>query len=272
LVILSDAARLLGRADDAKKYADLAAATKDAFNRAFFDAKRNTYANGTQTALSCALYQGLVPEDRQEAVFENLIRVVHARNDHLDCGILGTKYLLNVLLDNGRADLAYKIATQTDLPSWGYWRDAKGATTLYESWKDVDSRNHIMFGDVSAWFYRALAGIRPDASGPGFERVTIRPQVAGDLTRASGTYHSIRGPISSAWELRDGRLDLTVSVPANVTATVYVPTLDAAAVTESGMPADKASGVRDARAGKGVAIYTVGSGTYRFSAPQRVGR
>jgi alpha-L-rhamnosidase len=270
LLILSEAAKVLGRPGDTAKYADMAAATKDAFNKRFFNAKAETYANGTQTALSCALYQGLVPADHEAAVFENLVKAIHARNDHLDCGILGTKYVPNVLLDHGRADLAYKIASQTDLPSWGYWMKAKGATTLYESWKDVDSRNHIMFGDISAWLFRALAGIRPDEAGPGFRTVTIRPQVVGDLTQASATYHSIRGPISSAWTRSGDTLELTVTIPANVTATVYVPTTDPGRVTESGGPAGKAAGVRQARAEDGVAVYTVGSGTYRFSAPQRV--
>lgn len=272
LVILSDAAKLLGKSDDAKKYADLAESTKSAFNKKFFDPAKNTYANGTQTALSCALYQHLVPAGHEQAVFDNLVKAIEAKNNHLDCGILGTKYVPNVLLDHGRADLAYRIATQTDMPSWAYWMKEKGATTLYESWKDVDSRNHIMFGDISAWFFRALAGIRPDVNGPGFKSVTIRPQVVGDLTHASATYHSVRGPITSSWTLKDGTLDLTVSIPPNVTATVYMPTADAAKVTESGKPAGKADGVHPAGTVDGAAVYTIGSGTYHFVAPQRSGR
>src|SRR6185295_12037603 len=106
-----------------------------------------------------------------------------------------------VLLDNGRADVAYRIAAQPTAPSWGRWL-AQGASTLWESWDGSGSRNHIMFGDVSAWFYRALAGIRPDA--PGFKRIRIRPQVVGDLTWARGSYDSVYGRIASEWKLEKG--------------------------------------------------------------------
>jgi alpha-L-rhamnosidase len=201
-------------------------------------------------------------------VFANLVKLIHARKDHLDCGILGTQYVMNVLLDHGRADLAYAIATQKDLPSWGYWIEEKGATTLYESWRDVDSRNHIMFGNIGAWVYKALAGIRED--GVGFGRVIIRPEVVGDLTSASGSYDSIRGRIVSAWRLEGGMIHLNVTVPANMTATVYVPTGDSGEVTESGEPVLLAEGVRHMRDEKGAAVYEVGSGVYRFVAPQRV--
>ena len=81
---------------------------------------------------------------------------------------LGAKYLLNALLENGRADVAYRIASQKDLPSWGWWIE-QGATTLWEQWNGADSRNHIMFGDISAWFYKALAGINLDPAAPGLQ-------------------------------------------------------------------------------------------------------
>ncbi len=234
LVILSEAAKVLGKGEDARKYKDMAEGVKVAFIKRFFDDKNETYANGTQTALSCALYQGLVPAGHEGAVFANLVKAVEAKKNHLDCGILGTKYLLNVLLDHGRADLAYAVVAQTDLPSWGYWMKEKGATTLYESWKDVDSRNHIMFGDVSAWFFRALAGIRPDEKRPGFRHVLIRPQVVGDLTEAAGEVHTVRGVISSSWKRVGDRVEMEVKLPANVTASVWVPGEAAAREVGSG--------------------------------------
>jgi alpha-L-rhamnosidase len=266
-LILAEAAKLLGKNEDARKYRELAGEVRGAFNRKFFDAKSDSYLSGTQTALSCALYQGLVPAGHEKGVFANLVNSIHARKDHLDCGILGTKYVMNVLLDNGRADLAYAIATQTDLPSWGYWIKEKGATTLYESWKDVDSRNHIMFGDIGAWVFKALAGIRED--GVGFASVVIRPEVVGDLTSASATYDSIRGKIVSSWRLDGGKIYLDVTVPANMRGTVYLPTSDPTEVKESGGEILMAEGVDSMGNEKGVAVYAVGSGTYHFVAPQR---
>ena len=98
---------------------------------------------------------------------EKLAEKVMADNRHIDVGLLGSKSILNALSENGYSDLAYELATQTDFPSWGAWIQ-DGSNTLFEDWKvDEDrkgamSRNHIMFGEISAWFYKALGGIKPD--------------------------------------------------------------------------------------------------------------
>jgi len=262
--IVARAADLLGKKDDAAKYTALAERIRAAFNERFFKAETGLYSNGTQTALATALNWNLTPELHRRRVVRNLIMDVQKKGGHLDTGILGTKYLLNVLLDNGRPDVAYRVASQTTYPSWGHWIE-RGATTLWETWNGADSQNHIMFGDVSAWFYRALAGIRPAA--PGFKRIRIQPQPVGDLTWARGAYDSIHGRIVSEWRLEDGRFDLTVTIPANTTAVVYVPAESAASVTEGDGPADRAKGVRFQRQEGGSAVFEIGSGTYRFSAP-----
>ena len=97
--------------------------------------RRRTVANNSQTALSCALYQGLALPEEKEAILKQLVANVQRHNGHLDTGILGAKYLLHALTDNGRADVAYRIATQTTPPSYGSWID-RGATTLWEDWGD----------------------------------------------------------------------------------------------------------------------------------------
>lgn len=264
--IVSEAARILGEQEDARKYAALAESIRKGFNERFFHPETGLYSNGTQTALATALNWELVPPEHRERVVRNLVVAVENKGGHLDTGILGTKYLLNVLLDHGRAEVAYRVASQTDYPGWGQWME-QGATTLWESWNGKDSRNHIMFGDVSAWFYRALAGIRPAA--PGFKQVRIQPQVAGNLTWVRATYDSVHGRIRSAWKEEDGRFTLDVTIPANTTATVYIPAGADADVTEGGKPASRAEGVRFLRMEEGSAVYEVGSGTYGFSAPRR---
>src|SRR5205085_2079109 len=133
-------------------------------------------SNGSQTALSCVLYQGLAPLEAKSGVLDLLAKSIESHDNHIDTGILGAKYLLNTLTDNGRTDLAYRIATQKTQPGWGWWLE-QGATTLWESWQGNDSRNHIMFGDISAWFVKALAGINPDPQFPGFRHVLIRPNI-----------------------------------------------------------------------------------------------
>ena len=82
----------------------------------------------------------------------------------MDVGLLGTKAILNALSENGYADLAYTLASQSTYPSWGWWI-VNGATTLYENWpidtKSDISMNHIMFGEIGAWMYKGLGGIFP---------------------------------------------------------------------------------------------------------------
>ena len=271
-VIVSKIAGILGRQDDAAKYTQLAAAIRKAFNRDFLNGQTKQYANGSQTALSCALYQGLVEPADVDAVLGNLIANVEMQGNHLDCGILGTKYLLHALANNGRADVAFKVTAQTTQPSWGYWIK-QGATTLWEKWDDSDgSHNHVMFGDVSAWFFKSMAGIRPDESGPGFKKIIIKPAIVGDLTWVKCGYDSIHGKIVSNWQRDGNKLTMDVTIPANTTATVYVPAKVAAEVTESGKPAGQAESVEFLRTEKYAAVYAVGSGTYRFqsSLPQTV--
>ena len=264
--IVAATAAMLGKTEDARKYNALADSIREAFNAKFFNPETGLYSNGTQAALATPLNWDLVPAQYRKRVVDNLVADVEKKAGHLDTGILGTKYLLNVLLDNGRPDVAYQVASQKTYPSWGHWFE-QGATTLWESWNGGDSLNHIMFGDISAWFYRALAGIRPDA--PGFSRIRIQPQVVGDLTWARGTHDTPYGRIESGWKLENGRFNLDVTVPVNTVATVYVPSAQRATVTEGGKPAEKAEGVRFLRSENGSAVYEVGSGTYHFSSSRQ---
>ena len=158
------------------------------------------------------------------------------------------------------------MASQKDLPSWGWWIE-QGATTLWETWRGVASRNHIMYGDISAWFYKALAGINPDSTNPGFKHFIIRPHPVGDLTFARGEYNSIHGKIVSDWKIEHGQLCLRVVVPANTTATVFVPNAKLAEIRESGHPAVKATGVASFSQTSTGADFDVESGEYVFTSP-----
>jgi len=262
--IVSLAAGLLGKKDDEEKYSRLAEQIKGDFNSKFFDPNTGLYDNGSQTALSCALCQGLAPDGQRDRVMSNLVAAVEKADGHMDAGILGTKYLLNALLENGRTDLAYRMVNQKDQPGWGWWLE-QGATTLWEQWSGNESRNHIMFGDVSAWFYKALAGIQPDARSPGFKHFFISPNVVGDLTFARGAYKSIRGEIVSDWHINDGLFHLRVKVPANSTATVSLPV--GGELREGRRPASKAPGVEIIGERSGRLLLRIGSGSYRFSGP-----
>jgi len=267
-LIVALAASLLGQAGDANHYTQLAGQIKQSFNAKFFNPDSGIYGNGSQTSLSCALYQGLVEPENQARVVQNLVTEVARQNGHIDTGILGAKYLLNTLTDHGRADIAYEIAAQKDMPGWGWWIE-QGATTLWEDWNGSESRNHIMYGDISAWFYKALAGINEDPATPGFKHFIIRPQPVGDLTSAGAEYDSIHGRIKSSWKIARGVFTLDVVVPVNTTATVSVPVGQSAEVRVNGAPVSQADGVMSCTASGGVVICEVGSGEYVFTLPAR---
>lgn len=260
--IISNIAHVLRMTNDEQKYGRLAEKVKHGFNAHFYRAEEHTYANGSQTALSTALMFGLVPDSEKLAVFTNLAANVE-RQGHIDTGIIGAKNILHALSEGGRTDLAYHIVVQQNLPGWGYWIK-QGATTLWEDWEGKSSHNHIMFGDVSNWFFQWLAGISPDPSGPGFRRVRIRPTPVPGLEWAKGTYRSMRGTIISDWRRGGGNFQLNLTIPGNVTATVWIPATKKDRVTENGKPAAMADGVRLVRELEEQKVFTVGSGHFVF--------
>ena len=192
------------------------------------------------------------------------------RPGHIGTGLVGGQWLNRVLTDNGRPDLAYTFATNTTYPSWGYMI-GKGATTIWELWNGdtadpaMNSGNHVMLvGDLVIWLYEDLAGIKPDPAQPGFKHIIMHPQPVGDLKFVRATHRSPYGLITSEWKMTGGAFRWRVTVPANTTATIYVPAKDAAAVTESGKPAASARGVKLLRSESGRAVFEIGSGQYNF--------
>jgi alpha-L-rhamnosidase len=177
---------------------------------------------------------------------------------------------MRVLTAGGRADLAYTIAAQKDYPSWGYMVE-KGATTIWELWNGdtadpaMNSGNHVMLvGDLGIWLYENLAGIKSDPEQPGFKHIIMRPEPVGDLRFAKASHRSPYGLIVSDWQKQDGIFRWKVIIPANTTATIYVPATSADSVTENGKPVVQGRGVKFLRLESGRAVFSVGSGTYSF--------
>jgi len=194
-----------------------------------------------------------------------LLKAVRDKDDHLDCGILGAKYLLEALSEGGRADVAYKIVNQRDFPGWGHWIE-QGATTLWENWDGSDSRNHIMFGHVSAWFFKHLAGIQTDPIYPGFKHFVLKPFVPQKMAWVKAEHGCPYGLIQSHWEQDSRGLRWTVVIPTNTTATICVPTLKPKEVREGKGLATRAEGLRPLEPKPGFAVFHADSGTYRFVA------
>jgi alpha-L-rhamnosidase len=268
---MSRYARILDKPTDAAEFDRRSAATKDVFQRRFFKLESSMYDNGTQTSGILPLYFGMVPEDFRPAVVQTLVRNILQKSDnHVGTGLVGAQWLMRTLSDNGQADLAFKIATQKTYPGWGYMVE-QGATTVWELWNGntadpaMNSGNHVMqIGDLAVWMYEYLAGIRTDPGKPGFRHAIIRPYPAGDLTFVSAAHKTMYGALNSSWKRAQGQFTLDVTVPANTTATVYVPAKDAAAVTESGRNASDVKGVKFVRSEGASAIFEVESGAYSF--------
>jgi alpha-L-rhamnosidase len=223
VMILLKAARLFGRQKDIFYYTQLSSKIKNAFNVKYLDTLNKVYGKGTQTEMAVPLYWGIVPDAWKPLIAGNLAKRVREDSSRLDVGLLGTKAILNALSENGYAELAYKLASSRTYPSWGWWM-ANGATTLYENWKidaanDI-SLNHIMFGEIGAWFYKALGGMRPDPDSPGFKNILMEPFFVTGLDSFSCYHDGPYGRIVSSWKRVRNNIEYNVTVPPNSTASL----------------------------------------------------
>ena len=248
--IMARFAKLLGKPEDETIFSDLAQKTAEGFHNRFFNPQTNSYESDTQTALVLPLAYGLVPAECRAAVIEKLVHKIMIEDGvHPTGGDLGLKRLMETLTDIGHPEVAYALTQQTTRPSWGYML-SKGATSLWERW-DSDTAGPGMNSelmclytcDLDFWFYRDLAGIGYDPEQPGFKHIILRPQPVGDLAFVKASCKTIRGTIASHWKIENGAFHWDIAIPANTTATVYLPAKDADSTTESGNQLHEAKGV-----------------------------
>ncbi len=264
-------ATLLGKQADAQQFTALADKLKAAFNLKFYQTDTGQYDNGSQTSCVLPLAFGLETEGQRERIFNRLVtKITEETKGHTGTGLIGGQWLMRVLSDNGRPDLAYTIAAQKSYPSWGYMVQ-KGATTIWELWNGdtadpaMNSGNHVMLvGDLGIWLYEYLAGIKSDPEQPAFKHIIMRPEPVGDLRFARASHQSPYGRIVSDWQKQDGVFRWKVTVPPNTMATAYVPAMNAESVTESGKRLSEARGVRVLRVENNRAVLALGSGSYKF--------
>lgn len=224
LCLLAKAARLVGNAYDEACYQSLADQVKQAFNDRFLHKDTNQYDTGSQCANALALYLGLVPEDRRQAVLGNLVSDIKSHGTRLTTGDVGNRYLFQVLAENGLNELMYAMHNHEEAPGYGFQLKF-GATTLTEQWdpRQGSSWNHFMMGQIDEWFYKSLAGISPDVEKPGYQSFNIRPQMVGDLKQVKASYETLYGKISVEWTHADGVFKLDVNIPVNTSAKIFLP-------------------------------------------------
>lgn len=312
-LLVSRMARELGRDDIAAKYQAVSQAAAESFNRRFLKGERYSaskfseqeleqkikswldqlppeehpaikkryatlYSASSQTSNLLPLWLGIVPDDAVDEVFGTLVRDIEAtRSWHINTGVVGVKFLFDVLVERGRPDLAVRLVTQTTFPSWGY-QIREGATTLWERWEYLDSdqvfnsHSHPFSGSVDAWFYKAIGGIALADGSTGFEQIEMAPVDVDAISFATASVRSVRGEILSSWSREAERYTHTVVVPGNSTATVALPVRgfvqpvvrESGEVVWDGRSQAELPGVLDVRADSERVRVRVGSGAYEF--------
>lgn len=266
-------ATILGKSEDARRFEDAARQLEAGLARKFYSKDLGQYDNGSATSCILPLAFGMVPADEQSRVIDHLVKKIKVENNSHSCfGLIGGQWVYRVLSRNGHEELAYTMASQSDYPSLGYMIK-NGATTIWELWNGntadpaMNSGNHVMLvGDLVIWMYEDVAGIAPDPESPGFRHVIMRPTPVGDLDHARATHHSPYGLIASDWRRVNGDFVWNVTVPANSTATLYIPARDLDSITESGKAVGQARGLKFVRMEKGRAVIEAGAGVYQFKA------
>ena len=232
--LLAEIAKIIGKIDDAKKYSELSEKIKKAFLDEFV-APSGRLISHTQTAYSLALAFDLLPENLIPNAAKYLADDVK-KMGHLTTGFVGTPLLCKTLSDYGYEDLAFMLLNRKEYPSWLY-PITQGATTIWERWDGqkpdgtfqnvgMNSFNHYAYGAIGEWLYTYVSGIETDEKNPGYKHFILAPHPGGGLTNAKAEFVSIYGLIKSAWKIEGDNFIYNVEIPANTTATVFLPNAD----------------------------------------------
>ncbi|MGW8314680.1 MAG: family 78 glycoside hydrolase catalytic domain [Bacteroidales bacterium] len=270
LELMQEFAALSGRPEEVPYFADEAVRVRSAFNHNYLSGDQSYYGGNTLTENLLPVAFGIVPEERRETLLSHIEQIIRNNGDHLSCGVVGVQWLMRTLSRNGMEDLAYRLATRTTYPGWGYMIQ-NGATTIWELWNgntaaaDMNSQNHVMLlGDLLIWYYEDLAGIRSHPDSRAFKKILMAPTFPDGLDHVDAAYASVHGRINSCWTMRRDSLIWDIGIPANTTAEVYLPVPGQASVSESGLPVRKSAGITSVRQSGEKLVLELGSGHYHF--------
>ena len=275
--LLINAAKVLGKEDDASTYTTLLQKIKDAFIKEYMT-PNGRLVSGTQTAYVLALNFDMLPDSLRMQAAARLADNVKSYDNHLTTGFLGTPYLCHVLTRFGYDSIAYKLLLQQTYPSWLY-PVQMGATTIWERWDGIkpdstfetpgmNSFNHYSYGAIGDWMYRSMAGIDTYEDGPGYKHIKIKPHIGGNFTNVSASLETYYGMVSNSWKIESNSIIMDVEIPVNTTATVYVPANNVNSVTENGMLLNSVKDIKVAGTEDGYVVLHIGSGKYHFVVKQ----
>jgi alpha-L-rhamnosidase len=275
--LTAEAAKILGKDDDAKRYGDLFERIKTAFNKAYVKPDARIHGD-TQTCYIMALAFDLLPEEQRDKAVGYLVADLQKRGN-LSTGFVGTYLLMPVLSRFGQTPMAYKLFLTDTFPSW-LFEIKHGATSIWERWDGwtpekgfqdpgMNSFAHYAFGAVGQWMFQTVAGI--DLAEPGYRKILLKPEPGKGLDWVKASYHSPQGTISSAWRKEKGQLLLDFVIPANATATTLLPVdkeIPLHSITESGKAIDEGNwGGKPVLRNKTNVQLELPAGEYHFSIP-----
>ncbi len=275
--LLINAANVLGKTDDAAAYTTLLGKIKAAYLREYVT-PNGLISSDTQTAYVLALQFDMLPENLRAQAADRLVANIRRYRNHLTTGFLGTPYICHVLSRFGHADIAYRLLLQDTYPSWLY-PVKMGATTIWERWDGIkpdgtfedasmNSYNHYAYGAIGDWMYRVIAGIDTKTEGAGYKQIVIKPTIGGNLDNAAADYETNYGKVSSHWKSDNSPLlnvTLDVEIPANTTATVYIPANPGSVLQEGGQSIHSKPEIKMADPVPGYIVVNIGSGIYHFT-------
>jgi alpha-L-rhamnosidase len=270
--LMIKSAKVLGKNEEAKDYEQLLEKIKAAFQKEYMTASGRLISE-TQTAYILALQFDMLPVNMREQAVNRLVENIKSYNYHLTTGFLGTPFLTPVLTRFGKVDVAYKLLLQDTYPSWLY-PVKMGATTIWERWDSqkpdstfqdpgMTSFNHYAYGAVGDWLYRDVAGLNTDEQETGYKKIIIKPYIGGNLSFVKTSYQSVYGKIASGWKVDDAATTYNIEIPANTSATVYLPAATVNDILDNGKPLS--AEIKFAGIENGFAKLEVGSGKYEFT-------
>lgn len=276
--LMREMAKALGKTDDAVYYDKLYRNVSRAFCNYFFDSEGYTIEGNhegtprmdTQTSYLLPLAFLELPEDLQQKAVKHLLEAIERSNYHLQTGFLGTPLLCNVLSNFGHNDIAYRLYTQTEYPSW-LFPVKQGATTMWERWNSytikegfgevsMNSFNHYAYGAIEEWIMSHNLGIQRDENRPGYKHILMQPKIDDTFSFVKGGFRSVYGDIASAWEIKPSGTEIEFTIPANTTATFTLPV---SSMDNLKLKKGK-KGVSSKSFDDGKAVYELKSGTYKF--------
>ena len=276
--LVINAAKVLGNNQDVDKYTILLDKIKAAFLKEYVT-PTGRLVSASQTAYVLALQFDMLPESLRAQAAGRLVQNIKDYNNHLTTGFLGTPHLCHVLTRFGYTGMAYTLLLQETYPSWLY-PVKMGATTIWERWDGqkpdssfqtpgMNSFNHYSYGAIGDWMYRVIAGIDTYDDAPGYKHIKIMPHLGGNLSYANADLQTGYGMVRSHWKLEKLSLILDVEVPANTTATLYIPATENEIIKEGGQLLGQDKNMMISQTLNDYKVIDISSGIYHFTVDKK---